>query len=183
MNTYITNLVDDLLRKLFDTEESYVKNKQSNAIKCAMEDDEDSSGDVKGFMGALIGTLNFGDNLIIGFGKSGNYNDYIVTLGPSEEFLDLLNKKDDDVCKVLEKYRKPAVYRFTEGSWISSAYDEETKKIQESEGISKEEARIKAVLKTARDARNNSFAITSGHYPELYLAWLKSLPANWYKIY
>ena len=78
----------------------------------------------------------------------------------------------------------PALYRFDEGeSWFSSAYDARTKEIQEKEGITKEEARRKAVLEAAEEARKNSYAVTSGHYPELYLAWLKSLPSNWTKIY
>jgi hypothetical protein len=182
MNVYITNLVEGLLRTLFGDEESYVKNKQKKAIDCAKKDDEDSPGDVKGFMGALTGTLNFGDELIIGLGEWGNNNDNIVTLGPSERFFNLLNQKEDDVCKVEEEYRKPAVYRFKEGeSWIHGEYDEETKQIQESEGIPKREARIKAVIQSAREAKNNSYAISSGHYPELYLAWLKSLTEDWLK--
>jgi len=171
MDKYLDNFVNGTLQTLFGRQGDYVKNKQSNAIVSAMSPDKDGQGDVKGFMGALTGTLNLGDEIIIGLGGWGNNNDNIATLGPSKNFLEKLRLGDDNVCHVDKDDRFPAVYRFNEGG---EYYDGKVKNGQ---------SRKDVVIQMAEEARNNSYAVTSGHYPELYLAWLKSLPTNWDKIY
>ena len=47
-------------------------------------------------------------------------------------------------------------------------------------GFNKKDARREAVTEAAREAKNNSHAVSSGHYPELYLAWLKSLDTSYF---
>ncbi|MDR0231957.1 MAG: hypothetical protein LBI82_07545 [Dysgonamonadaceae bacterium] len=181
MVQYLDNMVNSTLRAVFGKQEDYAKNKQADAINGAMEENKDNSGDVKGFMGALTGALKSGGMERL---ATPNNNDDIATLGPSKNHLEKLRLGDDNVCHIEESERTPALYRFDEGwSILGRAYDDKTKEIQEKEGITKKEARKKAVLEAAEEARKNSYAVTSGHYPELYLAWLKSLPSDWTKRY
>ncbi|MDR2474941.1 MAG: lipase family protein [Bacteroidales bacterium] len=163
MNTYLEHLINVTIFKAMGNQSDYAFNKQSAAIGGAIK--PKGTMDVKGFMGAITaeGVMNLGK---IAF--SGNNNDDIATLGPSDEHLQRLKKGDDNVGALNKSDRTPAVYKFNEGR-----YDE----ISKIKGKSIESV----VLEAAQKAKNNSYAVTSGHYPELYLAWLQSLPANYFK--
>ena len=76
---------------------------------------------------------------------------------------------------LLSSERFPAVYNKGEG-WLNGKEDA-YEKIMKEKGITRKEA----VIITAEEAKNNFYAVISGHYPELYLAWLKSLPESYFQ--
>jgi hypothetical protein len=173
MDAYLIHLVGTL-RAIFGTQKDYVTGKQNSAIAGAMK--PKGSYDVEGFMGAITAAMGTW-NKIWDIGLNGENNDDIATLGPSDEHLRKLMDGDSNIGNLPEGCEFPAVYNFGEGAtnFKNDAYD----KIMKAKGITRKQA----VQETAQEAKNNSKAVLSGHYPELYLAWLKSLPDNWINLY
>ena len=178
MDKYLKHLIDTTLYAVFGTQDEYVNSKQDNAVNGAMAPDPKKAGEVKGFMGALTAALGLSEKVTIitgnwsDFSTWGTYNDDIATLGPSDKHLERLIRGNDIIGMLSEEDRFPAVYNFGEGStnFKADAYDKMM--------IEYRITRKQAVQKAAQEAKNNSYAVTSGHYPELYLAWLKSLQGS-----
>lgn len=183
MDEYLNHLINKTLYTAFGTQGKYLKDNQDSAVAGAQTPNPDNPKDVKGFMGAITanGVLN---KITIGTGNWldastwGRFNDDIATLGPSDEHLrKLVDDGDDNVGKLKEEDRFPAVYNFDESSKdlnFNDGYD----RIMKEKGL---KTRKQAVQEGAKEAKNNSKAITSGHYPELYLAWLRSLPKTYFQ--
>ena len=163
MDIYLDHLIGTTLYEIIGSQEKYEKNIQSSIIKIIVENNKLA---VKDLIGKIWLKLLF--NIVL----NDYNNDDIATLGPSDEHLDkLLNgnngEGDDNIGNLLDEYTYPAVYKFEE-----SHYD----KIAKAKNITRKQA----VKQAAQEAKNNFYALQSGHYPELYLAWLKSLRDSQY---
>jgi len=179
MDKYLEHLLNTTLYKIIGSQNDYVNKVESAMIPTMIAIFADGKKPWFDLIGVGILKLNdVVENTLL----SSENNDDIATLGPSPIHLKkLLNKCDDcdnvGQLEIWEKY--PAVYRFSEGSsWFSNAYDTRTKEIMKEKNLSKKEARKEAIVEAAKEANNNLKAIISGHYPELYLAWLKTVRYN-----
>ena len=169
MDEYLEHLISKTVRNVFGTQEDYVKDVEPYAR--AMKGGNYTLITEKGFMEIFTDLINIILDLGLNIMLDGHNNDDIATLGPSDEHLKRLLNDDDNIGKLDVIHRFPAVYNFGEGSTdlnFNDGYDI----IMREKGLN---TRKEAVKEGAKEAKNNLRALTSGHYPELYLAWLKSL--------
>ena len=177
MDEYLERLVNNTLAIALGswgklcTQKEYVENKQTivelGAMRSNGKINKCGQEGVMGFMGGIAakGVL---DKDFIGFWGGTELNDDFATLGPSEKHFENLLNNNHDLDSLKDEEKLPAVYNFNEGNY---------KDIAKKTGKTKEEI----TSESAREAQNNSKAVASGHYPELYLAWLKSLPSSYFQ--
>ena len=167
MYDFVEDLCITILPKIMGTtQKKYVEKKQNSVVDALSKSDKNLLD-----WGLLFFCFKDAlDDAIIN-------RDYIATLGPSDEHLTKLISGDGNVGKLEIKDRFPAVYNFNEGA-VDFNFNDGYDKIKIEENL---KTRKEAVQFGAKEAKHNLYALVSAHYPELYLAWLKSLPASYFQ--